>query len=66
VRRIGVLLPGDENDPVLMLRLSAFTRALADLGWADGRNVRMDLRWYGDDINRMRALAQHDQVIGRV
>ena len=32
--------------------------ALADLGWADGRNVRMDLRWYGDDINRMRAFAQ--------
>ena len=52
VRRIGVLLPGDENDPVLMPRLSAFARALADLGWADGRNLRVDLRWYGDDINR--------------
>ena len=38
--------------------ISAFTQALADLGWTDGRNVRMDLRSYGDDINRMRALAQ--------
>jgi putative ABC transport system substrate-binding protein len=57
VRRIGVLIGGDENDPVWKLRLSAFTQALADLGWTDGRNVRMDLRW-GDDINRMRALAQ--------
>ena len=36
----------------------AFIQALASLGWTDGRNVRMDLRWAGPDINRMRALAQ--------
>ena len=53
VRRIGVLFAGDENDPVLKTYLSAFTKALADLGWADGRNVRMDLRWGGGDINRI-------------
>ena len=58
VRRIGVLLGFDENDPELKARLSAFTQALADLGWTDGRNVRIDLRWGGGDINRMRALAQ--------
>jgi putative ABC transport system substrate-binding protein len=58
VRRIGVLLPYDENEPVVKPRVSAFTQALADLGWTDGRNVRMDLRWSGDDINRIRALAQ--------
>jgi len=57
VRRIGVLMPGDENNPEGKPRYSAFTRALADLGWADGRNVRMDLRW-GLDDNRIRALAQ--------
>jgi putative ABC transport system substrate-binding protein len=44
VRRIGMLMSGDENDPEEKLRLSAFTKALADLGWTDGRNVRMDLR----------------------
>jgi putative ABC transport system substrate-binding protein len=44
VRRIGVLMPFDENDPEGKLRYSAFTQALADLGWADGRNVRIDLR----------------------
>src|SRR5438874_12462575 len=33
-------------------------QALADLGWTDGRNVRMDLRWGGGDINRIQALAQ--------
>jgi putative tryptophan/tyrosine transport system substrate-binding protein len=44
VRRIGVLMPYDENDPVAKLRLSAFTQAFAALGWTGGRNVRMDLR----------------------
>jgi putative ABC transport system substrate-binding protein len=58
VRRIGVLMPWDENDPVYNSRLSAFTQVLADSGWSDGRNVRMDLRWTGGDINRIRALAQ--------
>ena len=61
VQRIGVLMGGDENDPVLKPRVSAFTQALADLGWADGRNVRMDLRWTGDDIDRIRAFA-HELV----
>jgi putative ABC transport system substrate-binding protein len=58
VRRIGVLMGRDENDPVWKPRISAFTQALADLGWTDGRNMRMDLRWVGGDINRIRALAQ--------
>jgi putative ABC transport system substrate-binding protein len=58
VRRIGVLVPGDENDPVRKTYVSAFTQALAGLGWTDGRNVRIYLRWYSDDSNRIRALAQ--------
>src|SRR5215471_6848640 len=58
VRRIGVLMVGDENDPQAKSGLSAFTQALAGLGWTDGRNVRMDLRWPGTDINRIQALAQ--------
>jgi putative tryptophan/tyrosine transport system substrate-binding protein len=61
VRRIGVLMPFDENDPVAKPRVSALTQALADLGWTDGRNLRMDLRWNGGDINRIRALA-HELV----
>jgi putative ABC transport system substrate-binding protein len=58
VRRIGVLMQYDENDPVWKTQVSAFTQALADLGWTDGRNVRMDLRWAGGDINRIRVLAR--------
>jgi putative ABC transport system substrate-binding protein len=61
VRRIGVLMPFDENDPVAKTWVSAFIQALASLGWTDGRNARMDLRWGGDDINRIRALA-HELV----
>jgi putative ABC transport system substrate-binding protein len=57
MRRIGVLMPSDENDPVWKTRLSAFTQALADLGRTDGRNVRMELRWGAGDINRIRVLA---------
>jgi putative ABC transport system substrate-binding protein len=58
VRRIGVLMPADENDPEPKRRYSAFTQGLAALGWTDGRNVRVDLRWAGGDSNRIRALAQ--------
>ena len=54
MRRIGVLMPWDDNDPEGSLRYSAFTQALVDLGWTDGRNVRMDLRWAGGDIKRPR------------
>jgi putative ABC transport system substrate-binding protein len=58
VRRIGVLMPHDENDPVGKTRISTFSQALADLGWTDGRRVRMDLRWAGADTDRIRTLAQ--------
>jgi len=58
VRRIGVLMPNSENDPVAKRLYSAFTQVLADLGWTAGRNLQIDVRWAGGDINRIRALAQ--------
>jgi putative ABC transport system substrate-binding protein len=58
MRRIGVVMPYNENDPEGNLRHSAFAQALADLGWTDGHNVRIDLRWGRGDENRIRALAQ--------
>jgi putative ABC transport system substrate-binding protein len=57
VRRIGVLHVYDENDPEGKRRVSALTQALADLGWIDGRNARVDLRWGRGDNNRIGALA---------
>jgi putative ABC transport system substrate-binding protein len=58
VRRIGVLMWPDENDPVWKPWFSAFTQALVELGWTDGRNVRMDVRWAAGDVDRMRMLAK--------
>ena len=59
VRRIGVLVGGfNQNDPEGKLVYSAFTQALADLGWTDGRYMRMDPRWGSADINQLRAFAQ--------
>jgi putative ABC transport system substrate-binding protein len=58
MRRIGVFVPYDDNDPETKTSASAFTQALVDLGWTDGRNVRIGLRRAGGDTNRMRALAQ--------
>jgi putative ABC transport system substrate-binding protein len=58
VRRIGVLMWLDENDPGAKFGVSVLTQALAGMGWTDGHNVRMDVRWYGDDTHRIRALAQ--------
>jgi putative ABC transport system substrate-binding protein len=58
VRRIGVLIGGDENDPIQKTYVAAFTQAFADLGWTDARNVRIDLRWAAGDTNRMRVLAE--------
>ena len=45
VRRIGVLMPLDENDPLWKIFVSAFIQALPGLGRTDGRKVRTDLRW---------------------
>ena len=55
VRRVGVLVAGVESGNPLV---PAFIQALAGLGWTDGRNLRMDLRWGGGDINRIRGLAR--------
>jgi len=59
LRRTGVLMSGaDENDPAEKARLSAFIKGLAELGWIDGRNLRMDVRWAGDNVDRMRMFAR--------
>jgi putative ABC transport system substrate-binding protein len=57
-RPIGVLMGADENDAPAKSFVSALTQALADLGWSDGRNMRMDLRWGRNDINRIQAHAR--------
>jgi putative tryptophan/tyrosine transport system substrate-binding protein len=58
VRRVAVLLPWNESDPDANSFLPAFTQRLGELGWTEGRNVRMEVRWTGSEINRIRAFAQ--------
>lgn len=45
MRKIGVLLSGLERDPDSMMRISAFRRGLADLGWKEGDNIHVEYRW---------------------
>src|SRR6202171_4872222 len=58
MRRIGVLMGYGENDPEAKALLSGFTQGFAELGWTDGRNVRMDIRWAADNVDRMRMFAK--------
>src|SRR2546427_7136111 len=57
VRRIGVLMPSAADDPEFQARITAFLQELAQLGWLDGRNVRIDTRWGVADADRMRKYA---------
>jgi putative ABC transport system substrate-binding protein len=54
MRRIGVLMTFAADDPTGHARMLAFAQALAQLGWTDGRNVRIDLRWSAGDPERIR------------
>jgi putative ABC transport system substrate-binding protein len=57
VRRIGVLLNVTADDPESPARLTALAQGLQELGWIDGRNVRIDFRWGGADVERIRRYA---------
>jgi ABC transporter substrate binding protein len=57
-RRIGVLMSFDENDLGVQAWLAALTQGLAELGWSEGRNVRIDVRWADVDFDRMRMFAK--------
>jgi putative ABC transport system substrate-binding protein len=56
MRRIGALMGYAESDPEGQARLAAFVQALGDIGWAEGRNIRIDRRWAtpGDTESRQR------------
>jgi putative ABC transport system substrate-binding protein len=57
VRRIGVLLGTAEDDPESPVRVAAFLQALQELGWIEGRNLRIDYRWTAGDADRRRNYA---------
>ena len=54
MRRIGVLMPGTADDADYQARMAAFLQGLQQLGWSDGRNVRIDIRWATADADQIR------------
>jgi putative ABC transport system substrate-binding protein len=57
MRRVGVLLNTYADDPETPVRITAFGQALQELGWTDGRNLRIDYRFAGNDADRTRRFA---------
>jgi putative ABC transport system substrate-binding protein len=58
MRRVGVLIGFAETDPDVKSWFAAFRGALAKLGWTEGSNFQIELRWAGDDPDRMTAFAK--------
>lgn len=58
MRRVGILGGWDENNPGAKLLLAKLTQRLQELGWTEGSNVRLDVRWAAGNVDRMRAFAK--------
>ena len=54
MRRIGVLMVAAADDQEVQARLAAFVQGLQQLGWTDGRNVRIDYRWAAANADELR------------
>jgi putative ABC transport system substrate-binding protein len=57
MRRVGVLMSVAADDPEGKARFAAFERGLQELGWANGRNVRIETRWCGGKVDDARKYA---------
>jgi len=57
MRRVAFLTIITQNDPDVQLLRSAFHDRLHELGWLDGRDIRIDYRWAGPDVESLRAHA---------
>jgi len=64
MRRIGVLMNLAADDPAAQARLGAFVQGLQEAGWADGRNMRVDARWFAGDTGRLRQYATELVALG--
>jgi putative ABC transport system substrate-binding protein len=62
MRRVGVLIPYAEGDAEGRAVIAALQRGLQDLGWAEGRNIRFDIRWAAGDPTKARTFAK--ELIG--
>src|SRR5437899_3281531 len=62
MRRIGVLMGAAEADPISTAHIAALKRRLQEVGWIEGRNLRLDVFWAAGDVDRMRAGAK--EIVG--
>jgi putative ABC transport system substrate-binding protein len=58
VRHIGMVMAYTDSDPEAQVFVRVFVQGLAELGWIDGRDVQIDLRWAAGEVKRMRAFAK--------
>jgi putative tryptophan/tyrosine transport system substrate-binding protein len=71
VRRIGLLMAFAESDPAAQSQVAAFRGALAKLGWSEGNNLRIELRWGAGDADKIIAFARElvelrpDAIVGQ-
>jgi ABC-type uncharacterized transport system substrate-binding protein len=68
MRRIGILMGAAAEEPETKARCTAFVQGLQQLGWTDGRNVRIDILWGTEDRARLRKdaaqlIARHPDVV---
>ena len=58
MRRLGILMVGAESDPQYQADVAVFREGLQKLGWVDGQNIRIEVRWAGFDAETMRRYAK--------
>ncbi len=58
MRRLGILMAGAESDPQYQADVAVFREGLQKLGWVDGQNIRIEVRWAGLDAETMRRYAK--------
>src|SRR5271163_676568 len=58
MRLIGVLMGWEEGDPATQSLVAAFRGALAKLGWTEGSNLRIELRWGNGNAARIETFAK--------
>jgi putative ABC transport system substrate-binding protein len=63
-RLVGLLNILAEDDPESRLRIAAFKKSLQELGWTEGSNVRIEARWAGGDVERLRKHAKELVALG--
>ena len=57
MRRVGILMSGTESDPESQARVAVFRQALEQLGWSEGRNIHIDIRFAAIRTDQYSALA---------